>query len=126
MSEESATQTNKSELTSCEGHSAIYQEHSPFYALLTQIPFKVHRGVSVLATDLRLTCMTSQSRFIALGTNVGLVYWYDRLENELTRLWCPDRETPISAIALVETVEFLLAAGDAKGKITIFQVVIMN
>lgn len=58
----------------------------------------------------------------ALGTNAGLVYWYDRENNVLERQWCPDRSTPIAKVALIESVEYMLAAGNVDGGITIFQV----
>ena len=66
--------------------------------------------------------MAAHPRFIALGTNAGLVYWYDRKEDVLHRLWCADRKTAITRLALVESVELMLAAGNSEGCLTIFQI----
>ena len=66
--------------------------------------------------------MAAHPRFIALGTNAGLVYWYDRKEDILHRLWCADRKTAVTRLALVESVELMLAVGNREGCITIFQI----
>ena len=60
---------------------------------------------------------------MALGTNAGLVYWYDRQTNHLSRLWCSDRRTAVVRLALVETVDLMLAVGNELGCVTIFQVI---
>ena len=96
------------------------REHSPLYGLLSKIPARVHRGV--MGYDLSLTAVAAHPRFIALGTNAGLVYWYDREEDALHRLWCADRKTAITRLALVESVELMLAAGNKEGCLTIFQI----
>ena len=105
-------------MTSSDGN--IFREHSPLLGLLSKVPARVHRGL--VGYDLSLTCVAAHPRFLALGTNAGLVYWYDREEDVLHRLWCSDRRTPVAKVALVETVELMLAAGNEAGEITIFQV----
>ena len=102
------------------GGRLFVREHSPLYGLLSKIPARIHRGV--MGYDLSLTAVTAHPRFIALGTNAGLVYWYDRKEDVLHRLWCADRKTPITRLALVESVELMLAAGNREGCLTIFQI----
>ena len=47
---------------------------------------------------------------------------YNRQTGELNRLWCSDRKTAISRVALVETVDFMVAAGNVEGQLTIFQI----
>ena len=47
---------------------------------------------------------------------------FNRQTGELSRLWCSDRKCAITRIALVETVDFMLAAGNEEGLLTIFQV----
>ena len=98
----------------------MFREHQPLYKLLSHIPARIHRGV--MGYDLSLTCIAAHPRFLALGTNAGLVYWYDRQEDEFHRLWCEDRRTPLTKLALVETVDFMLAAGSNSGCVTIFQI----
>ncbi len=53
---------------------------------------------------------------------VSQVYWYDRERDKLTRLWCSDRRTPLTKLALVETVDLMLAAGSEAGVVTVFQI----
>ncbi len=96
------------------------REHAPLVGILSKIPARVHRGV--VGYNLSLTAVASHPRFIALGTNAGLVYWYDRREDVLHRLWCADRRTEVTRLAIVETVEILVAVGNAQGCITVFQV----
>lgn len=101
-------------------HPLIYREWSPLLALLSKIPSRVHRGL--FGYDLNLTCVAAHPRFLVLGTNAGLVYWYDRQKQDLERLWCEDRVSPITHVALVETVDFMVAAGNKEGGLAIFQV----
>uniref|UniRef100_A0A0K2ULF0 Putative LOC100864967 [Apis florea] n=1 Tax=Lepeophtheirus salmonis TaxID=72036 RepID=A0A0K2ULF0_LEPSM len=72
--------------------------------------------------DLHLTCIAAHLQFIALGTNIGLVYWYDRLNGKLMKLVCADRRTPISKISLLDSVDHMLAIGNQQGIIAIFQI----
>lgn len=98
----------------------IFREHSPYIQLLSKIPSRVHRGM--VGYDLNLTCIAVHPKFLALGTNAGLVYWYDRGQDVLQRLWCSNRRTPITKVCLVETVDLMLAVGNQDGCITIFQI----
>ena len=102
------------------GGRLFVREHAPLYGLLSKIPARVHRGV--MGYDLSLTAVAAHPRFVALGTNAGLVYWYDRAEDVLHRLWCADRKTAVTRLALVESVELMLAAGNREGSLTIFQI----
>ena len=98
----------------------MYREWGPMYGLLSKIPARLHR--SFLGYDLNLTCVAAHGHYLALGTNAGLVYWYDRRTRDLRRLWCQDRVSEITAIALVESVDFMLAVGNKEGRLTIFQI----
>ena len=84
----------------------------------TPISGDIINGWSLLS----LTAVAAHPRFVALGTNAGLVYWYDRAEDVLHRLWCADRKTAVTRLALVESVELMLAAGNREGSLTIFQI----
>eukprot|EP00095_Tigriopus_kingsejongensis_P003877 maker-scaffold387_size188669-snap-gene-0.19 protein:Tk03877 transcript:maker-scaffold387_size188669-snap-gene-0.19-mRNA-1 annotation:"wd repeat-containing protein cg11141" len=103
-----------------DGDVKMYREHSPYFQLLSKIPTRIHRGMR--GYDLDLTCISAHPKFVVLGTNAGLVYWYDRGQDDLQRLWCTDRRTPISKLSLVETVDLMLAVGNLEGCITIFQI----
>lgn len=62
----------------------LFQEWAPLTHLLQQIPLKVQKGL--FSQDLSLTCVDVVSEYIALGTNLGLVYWYSRYNGDLQRL----------------------------------------
>ena len=60
------------------------REWSQQINLLSKIPEKAQKGFMTL--DLHLTCIGVISDYIALGTNVGLIYWYNRKQDSLERL----------------------------------------
>lgn len=64
----------------------ILREWAPLTGLLQQIPLKAQRGL--FTHDLSLTCVDALPEFIAVGTNLGLVYWYNRKKGDLQRLRC--------------------------------------
>lgn len=70
----------------CSEEEGILREWAPLSALLTQIPPKAQRGL--FTGDLSLTCIAALPEHLAIGTNHGLVYWYNRVTNELQRLRC--------------------------------------
>ncbi len=64
----------------------ILREWAPLSSLLLQIPPKAQRGL--FTGDLNFTCIAAIPDYLVIGTNHGLVYWYNRLTNELQRLRC--------------------------------------
>jgi len=60
------------------------REWSPPIGLLSKIPEKAQKGFTTL--DLALTCLSALPDYLAVGTNVGLIYWYDRKRDNLERL----------------------------------------
>jgi hypothetical protein len=62
----------------------LLREWGPMYELLSRIPLKAQKGLVTL--DLKLTCVAAAAEFLAIGTNVGLVYWYNRKLDLLERL----------------------------------------
>jgi hypothetical protein len=64
----------------------ILREWAPLTNLLQQIPQKAQKGL--FTQDINFTCIDVLPDFIAIGTNVGLVYWYNRKTEELQRLRC--------------------------------------
>lgn len=59
-------------------------EWTPCSHMLNQIPARVQMGL--FSSELCLTCIDAVSEYIALGTNIGLVYWYDRKKGNIQRL----------------------------------------
>lgn len=62
------------------------REWAPLSMLLQQIPAKIQTGI--FTQDVSFTCIAALTEFIAIGTNRGLVYWYNREKQDLQRLRC--------------------------------------
>lgn len=62
------------------------REWSPLTNLFNLLPTKSHSGL--FYHDVKLTCIDVLPEFLALGTNLGIVYWYDRKNKSLQRLRC--------------------------------------
>lgn len=73
------------EVTSGEEEGFV-REWTPCTHMLSLIPARVQNGL--FSNALYLTCIDAVSDFIALGTNIGLVYWYDRKKGNIQRLRC--------------------------------------
>lgn len=52
--------------------------------LLQLIPSKAQKGLSTF--DIEFTCVDADGHYIVLGSNVGVVYLFDRIRNHLCRL----------------------------------------
>ncbi|XP_059491142.1 tectonin beta-propeller repeat-containing protein 2-like [Neocloeon triangulifer] len=98
----------------------MLREWAPLTALLQQVPQRVQRGL--FWDDLCLTCIDVLPEFIAIGTDHGLVLWYDRRTGHMERLKCENLVDSITCVRLVSTVDFLVAAGSAAGIVSIFKV----
>lgn len=62
------------------------REWAPLTDLFNRLPGK--SPIGIFFQDVKLTCVDVLSDFIALGTNLGIVYWYDRKNKDLQRLRC--------------------------------------
>lgn len=62
------------------------KEWAPLSDLFSKLPSRVQNGF--FSHDVKLTCIDVLSEFIALGTSVGIVYWYDRKKKDMQRLRC--------------------------------------
>lgn len=69
------------------------REWAPCSHILNLIPPRIQTGI--FSNELCLTCVDAVSEYIALGTNVGLVYWYDRKKGNIQRLRCEVRESAV-------------------------------
>lgn len=70
-------------MSGCEGS---LREWAPLSDLFNRLPGK--SPVGLFFQDVKLTCVDVLPEFIALGTNLGIVYWYDRKSKDLQRLRC--------------------------------------
>ncbi|KAF4530166.1 hypothetical protein B566_EDAN001423 [Ephemera danica] len=98
----------------------VLREWAPLSNLLQQIPQKAQKGL--FTQDINFTCIDALPDFIAIGTNVGLVYWYNRKTKELQRLRCEDNCSVLTCVKTVSTVDYMVAAGSQNGVVTVFQV----
>lgn len=116
---------------------SILREWAPLTDLFDKLPTKTG---GIFSQDIKLTCLDVLSEFLALGTNVGVIFWYDRKRKDLQRLRCEvsvlacfhrlffnkrffkNPNSPINCIKAVSTVDYMVAAGNQAGGITIFQI----
>ncbi|XP_072755192.1 WD repeat-containing protein CG11141 [Anoplolepis gracilipes] len=96
------------------------REWAPLAVLLQQIPAKIQNGI--FTQDINFTCIAALTEFIAIGTNHGLVYWYNREKQDLQRLRCENLNSKITSIQIISTVDYMVAAGSEHGVVTVFQV----
>lgn len=64
----------------------ILREWTPLTSLLQKLPSKMQNGL--FFQDLNITCIDAVPEFIAIGTNHGMIYWYNRETGELQKLKC--------------------------------------
>lgn len=63
----------------------IPKEHAFLDYLLSQIPKKAQKGM-LIQCDLHIISLDANEFFIALGSNVGVVFLYNRKTKEIERL----------------------------------------
>lgn len=105
--------------------------------LLNKLPTKLQKGI--FYNDLILTCVNVLKDFIALGTDCGVILWYNRKNGEMQRLRCEvninntyfiyklikyfsQTSFPITCVKIVSSVEFMIAAGNTNGQVNVFQI----
>ncbi|VEN41927.1 unnamed protein product [Callosobruchus maculatus] len=101
-------------------NSAIIREWAPLTDLFAKLPSKSQSGI--FQQEIKLTCVDVLPEFIALGTNIGIVYWYDRKKKEMQRLRCENPNVPITSLKILSTVDYMVACGNNLGNISIFQI----
>uniref|UniRef100_A0A182MU76 WD repeat-containing protein 55 homolog n=1 Tax=Anopheles culicifacies TaxID=139723 RepID=A0A182MU76_9DIPT len=96
------------------------REWSPLVELVNKIPSSVQRGL--LFHDVSITCVDLVEEFIALGSNVGLVFWYNRKSGAIERLATDSGSQELTCVRIASTVEYMVAAGCRAGQVNIFQI----
>lgn len=96
------------------------KEFAPLTHLLSQIPQHAQRGLSKI--DVKLTCLDVIAEYIAIGSNVGVVFLFDRTKNTVTRLKCAEMLDAITSISLVSSVDFMLGVGCQSGLCVAYQI----
>ncbi|XP_017889988.1 uncharacterized protein LOC108630917 [Ceratina calcarata] len=103
----------------CEDGGTL-REWAPLAVLLQQIPAKIQNGI--FTHNINFTCIDAVPEFIAIGTNHGLVYWFDRIKQDLQRLRCENINSKITCVQVISTVDYMVAAGNEHGVVTVFQI----
>ena len=111
---------SKTEDEQSESTIRIPKEHAPLDYLLSQIPKKAQKGM-LIQCDLHLNCIDANDHFIALGSNVGVVFLYNRKDKELERLRTHSNNDMITSVAIHSGLENQIAVGTEKGMIYLFQ-----
>ncbi|KAG5880173.1 hypothetical protein JTB14_001663 [Gonioctena quinquepunctata] len=101
------------------GITPMLREWAPLTELFAKLPTKTQHGI--FFQDIKLTCVDILPEFMALGTNVGIVYWFDRRKRDMQRLRC-ENNIPITALKIISTVDYMVACGNKSGNISIFQI----
>lgn len=101
------------------GEISDFKEWSIMEDLLKKLPTKCQKGL--FSIDLNIGSIDVISHFIAIGTNGGLVFWYNRKTGHLQKLKC-ETTSDITCVRIVSSVEFMVAAGSASGEISAFQI----
>lgn len=74
--------------------SGPLQEWAPLTTLLQKIPSKIQTGI--FTQDINFTCLDAIADFIAIGTNHGVVYWFDRNTSQLETFGCEVMQLPVT------------------------------
>ncbi|KAL1416626.1 hypothetical protein MTO96_027837 [Rhipicephalus appendiculatus] len=96
------------------------KEFAPLTHLLSQLPQQAQRGLTKFAV--KLTCLDVVAEYIAIGSNVGIVFLYDRTKNTVTRLRCAEMLDAITSISLISSVDFMLGVGCQSGLCVAYQI----
>ncbi|XP_060581801.1 tectonin beta-propeller repeat-containing protein 2-like [Ruditapes philippinarum] len=97
------------------------REHEPLTDILSLIPHKVQRGMKMQYEILELTALDANQYFIALGSNIGTVFLYDRAKHKIERLRSENTTDIVTCVCLHHGLDDLVAVGHSSGTIYIFQ-----
>lgn len=60
------------------------REWAPLTDLLEKVPARIQKGI--FSQNLNITSVAAVPEFIALGTDAGIVFWYNRASGEIQKL----------------------------------------
>jgi len=75
------------------------REWAPLTEIIEQIPARLQRGF--FPANLNLTCVDATEEFLAIGSDAGIVFWYNRYTGEMQKLKaevCPQSMTHFSTL----------------------------
>lgn len=62
------------------------KEWSILHELIDKIPTQCQKGL--FWTEINFTCVDVDPEFIAVGTNCGIIFWYNRKKRNILELKC--------------------------------------
>ncbi|XP_052841424.1 LOW QUALITY PROTEIN: WD repeat-containing protein CG11141 [Drosophila gunungcola] len=95
------------------------REWAPLTEVIDLIPARLQRGF--FPANLNLTCVDATEEFLAVGSDAGIVFWYNRHSGEMQKLKA-EVATRITCVRIVNSVEYMVAAGCANGQVSVFQI----
>ncbi|XP_017132897.1 WD repeat-containing protein CG11141 [Drosophila elegans] len=95
------------------------REWAPLTDVIDHIPARLQRGF--FPANLNLTCVDATEEFLAVGSDAGIVFWYNRHSGEMQKLKA-EVATRITCVRIVNSVEYMVAAGCANGQVSVFQI----
>ncbi|XP_075166840.1 WD repeat-containing protein CG11141 [Haematobia irritans] len=95
------------------------REWAPLTDVLDRIPTRINRGL--FPADLNITSIDVVDDFIALGSDAGIVFWYNRFTGQIQKLKA-ESTARITCVKIVNSVEYMVAAGSSSGQVSIFQI----
>ncbi|XP_069772557.1 tectonin beta-propeller repeat-containing protein 2 [Narcine bancroftii] len=98
-----------------------FKEFSPLDYLLNAIPAKVQKGFRNVRVH--LTALDANKDYIAVGSNIGMLYLYCRRVNKMTKYNLEGKTEVIRVVKLLACFDDLVAVGTASGRVTLFQLV---
>ncbi|XP_073846527.1 WD repeat-containing protein CG11141 [Musca autumnalis] len=95
------------------------REWAPLTDVFDRIPTKISRGL--FPADLNITCIDGIEEFLALGSDAGIVFWYNRYTGQIQKLKS-ENNSRITCVKIVNSVEYMVASGNSTGQVSVFQI----
>ncbi|XP_061392764.1 WD repeat-containing protein CG11141 [Musca vetustissima] len=95
------------------------REWAPLTDVFDRIPTRISRGL--FPADLNITCVDAIEEFIALGSDAGIIFWYNRDSGQIQKLKS-ENTSRITCVKIVNSVEYMVAAGNSTGQVSVFQI----
>ncbi|XP_038633161.1 tectonin beta-propeller repeat-containing protein 2 isoform X1 [Scyliorhinus canicula] len=102
-------------------HFTTFKEFNPLYYLLNAIPAKVQKGFRNVFVH--LTALDANEDYIAVGSNIGMLYLYCRRLNKMTKYNLEGKTDIIRVVKLLACFDDLVAVGTSSGRVVLFQLV---
>ncbi|XP_075212904.1 tectonin beta-propeller repeat-containing protein 2 isoform X2 [Lycorma delicatula] len=96
------------------------REWAPLSGFLKEVPLQARKGLFL--ENVALTCIDCVQDYLAVGTSIGVVYWYNRETSSVERLRPEKGNVSITCVKVVSSVDYMVAAGDKTGTVTVFKV----